>query len=234
MRGTFRLERLYEDEFGASRNQNQDGAFFGEPFRETFVYGASAQVEKSFGNRVRLSADFGFDQNRFDFDFGASERFTRVSPVYLQFLIDRQTNPNLEEPPIDPGKGFSWGWDLGAEFQPTDPLNIRFSYERNILTRHDTNLTAFDAHIYSLRTTYQFTRFLSSRTRMDYETVNGSIGTQLLFGWTPNPGTSLFVGYNDFSNYRAFNDFRDQFDTGFRRDNMRFFFRASYLFRKSF
>ncbi len=234
LRGSLGLERLYEDEFGRRRNASQNGAFFGAPSRSAFNYSGSGEISKNFGQRLRLSGELSFRQNSFDLDFGASERFPRVSPAYLQYLLDRVNNPNLAEPPIDPGKGLRWGWELGFEVQPTDPLNVRFEYERSKLVRDDTGLTAFDSHLFSLRSTYQFTRFISSRVRIDYDTIEGSVNSQLLFGWAPNPGTAFFVGYNDASSYRGFNQYTDNFDQGFRRDSNTFFIRATYLFRKSF
>ena len=68
---------------------------------------------------------------------------------------------------------------------------------------------------------------------MDYETIKGTLNSQLLLGWSPNPGTAFYVGYNDNSSYRAFNEFRGRFDDGLRQDGRRFFIRVSYLFRKS-
>ena len=233
-RGGFGLERIYEDEFGTRRGLNQEGAFFGEDFRSAFQFDFEAGISKNFGRKLRLDGELGFFQNSFDFDFGASDRYPRVSPAYIQYLLDRQTNPNLEEPSIDPGKAWGWGWELGIEVQPTDPWNMRFSYDRTILTRKDNDLVAFDSHLFSLRTVYQFTRFTFARARFDYNTVTGSVDSQVLFGWSPNPGTAFYVGYNDASSYRGFNDFTNMFDRGFRRDNATFFVRASYLFRKSF
>ncbi len=234
LRGSVGKEWIYEDEFGARRSSQPVGAFSGLPSRSALQFSASSQLQKNFNNKLRLSGEIAFTKNRFDFDFGASERYARVSPAYLQYLIDRINNPNLEEPPIDPGKGFSWGYELELEVQPTDPLNIRFVYERTKLTRNDNGLTAFDSNLFSLRSTYQFTRFMFSRTRFDYDTVEGALSSQLLFGWAPNPGTAFFVGYNDSSYYRGYNYFNNSFDNAFRRDSGTFYIRASYLFRKSF
>lgn len=227
-------ENIYEDEFGARRNNLQDGAFFGEAERGTFSYSGEAGVDKTFNERISFDVEIGFTANAFDLDFGASDRYPRVSPAYLQYLIDRQTNPNLEEPALDPGKAFLFRYDFGVDLKPTDPLNIRFGYDRRRLTRTDTDLVAFDSNIFSLRTTYQFTRFIFTRTRFDYETIRGSLNSQLLFGWNPSPGKAFYLGYNDNSFYKGFNDFNNQFDTRFRRDGRSFFIRASYLFRKSF
>jgi hypothetical protein len=60
--------------------------------------------------------------------------------------------------------------------------------------------------------------------------VNG----QFLLGWTPNPGTSLYVGYNDDSRFNGHNPFTGQYEPGFRRNGRNFFIKMSYLFRRSF
>ena len=164
-----------------------------------------------------------FTKNAYDLDFGASERFKRVSPAAL-----------IGDDRLDPGKGTLLRYELGLNLQPTDPFNIRFSYDRRQLRRNDTNRIAFDSNIFSLRSTYQFTRFTFVRTRWDYETVAGTVNGQTVFGWSPNPGTAFFLGYNDNSLYRGFNGFNNRFDTGFRRDRRNFFIRISYLFRKGF
>jgi hypothetical protein len=53
-------------------------------------------------------------------------------------------------------------------------------------------------------------------------------------GWTPSPGTSFYVGYNDDMNYNSPNPFTGQLTPGFRRNSRTFFIKMSYLFRKSF
>lgn len=218
----FEFSRIYEDEFGARRNASQQGIFFGESFRKANQFTVDGEIEKTFSKRLSAGAGFGVTTNAFDFDFGASERYPRVSPAALAGSSQ-----------LDPGPGLSFAYGLGVELQPSEPWNIELRYTRDKLRRNDTKRTAFDANIYSLRSTYQFTRFTFARVRMDFETIDGSVNSQLLFGWSPNPGTAVYVGYNDNSNYRAFNAFRNQFDEGFRRDGRTFFLRMSYLFRKS-
>ena len=218
----FESAKIYEDEFGARRNAVQLGAFFGENFRKANQFTTDAEINKTFNKKISANAGFGITTNDFDFDFGASERYPRVSPAALAGSLK-----------LDPGKGFSFKYNFGLSLQPTDAWHIELKYRREKLRRNDNKLIAFDSNIYSLRSTYQFTRFVFTRIRLDYETVDGTINSQLLFGWSPNPGTAFYVGYNDNSNYRAFNEFRDRFDEGFRRDGRRFFIRMSYLFRKS-
>ena len=217
------ISKIYEDEFGARRNSAQQGIFFGEDSRRANQFWGNVNVEKTFNKRISAEAGIGFGQNDFDFDFGASERYPRISPAAL-----------LGSSQLDPGKGFNFGYELELNLQPTDLWSLELSYEREKLRRNDTRLTAFDSNIYSLRSTYQFTRFTFARARVDYETVDGTINSQLLLGWSPNPGTAFYIGYNDNSNYRAYNDFRNRFDEGFRQDGRRFFIRFSYLFRRSF
>lgn len=232
--GGFGVEKLYEEEFGRIRNDNQTGAFFGEGERGAFQYYGDAGTSKTFNKRISVGAGLGFTANSFDLDFGAGPRFSRVSPAYLQYLIDLKADPKLDEPPLDPGKGLRFSYYFNINLKPTDPLGISFSYNRSKLTRNDTNLTAFDSNIFTARSTYQFTRFIFTRVRWDYETIERSLNGQMLFGWNPSPGTAFYVGYNDNSYYKGYNYFRDQFDNGFRQDGRSFFIRASYLFRKSF
>lgn len=100
--------------------------------------------------------------------------------------------------------------------------------------RHDTGRTAFDENIYSLRATHQFTRFTFARARIDYTTLNSRVRGQFLLGWTPNPGTSLYVGYNDDLAVNGFSPFTERLEPGFRRNGRTFLVKMSYLFRKSF
>ena len=216
------IETIYEDEFGARRNALQNGAFYGVNFRTANQFSIRTAAEKTFGKRLSIDGGIGMKTNALDLDFGASERYPRVSPA--SFLGITQ---------LDPGNSFSFNYDIGINLQPTDPWSIDLKYVREKLKRNDTNLVAFDSNIFSLRSTYQFTRFVFARVRMDYETIDGTLNSQLLLGWSPSPGTAFYVGYNDNSNYRAYNQYRNRFDDSFRQDGRRFFIRMSYLFRKS-
>src|SRR6266700_8229324 len=88
----------------------------------------------------------------------------------------------------------------------------------------------------SFRSTYQFTRFIFARARVDYDTLSSEARGQFLFGWTPNPGTALYIGYNDDLVRNGINPFTGQFEPGLHRGSggRTFFIKMSYLFRKSF
>lgn len=161
-----------------------------------------------------------------DLDFGTSNpRYPRVSPAALALGQDA---------PLDPGEGNEWVVESNGSYQPTDALRMSLSYTKVRLTRNDTGLAAFDDNIFSLRGTYQFTRFWFARARADYTTLNSRMRMQYLLGWTPNPGTSLFVGYNDDLNRSGLNPFTGDLEPGFRRNGRLFFIKMSYLFRRSF
>ena len=59
------------------------------------------------------------------------------------------------------------------------------------------------------------------------------VRAQFLYGWTPNPNTAFYAGYNDNLNY-GFNAISSAIVPGFRRNGRPFFVNISYLFRKSF
>ena len=143
--------------------------------------------------------------------------------------------PDFAPPPaLDPGTGRQFDVNVGFDYKPVDPLLISLDYRKSKLKRDDTGLIAFDTNIFSLRSTYSFTRFTYVRARWDYDTLVSNASGQLLFGWNPNPGTAFYVGYNDNFNYNGFNPFTNQGEPGFARNSRTFFIRASYLFRKSF
>jgi hypothetical protein len=119
-----------------------------------------------------------------------------------------------------------------TEFKPIDTFTFSLSYSKSKLTRNDTDLVAFDSNIFQFRSTYQFSRFVSIKARLDYNTLSSRVFGQYTFAWTPSPGKALYVGYNDSYNYRGFAFGQQQ--TGFLQMNRTFFIKMSYLFRKSF
>jgi hypothetical protein len=166
----------------------------------------------------------GQGRNAFDFDFGAEPKYPRVSPAAL-------ADPSAA---LDPGPGTSLDLELSGEYHPTNELAMSLSYSKSRLRRNDTRLLAYEDDIYSFHSTYQFTRFLFLRARVDYDTLASDVRGQFLFGWTPNPGTAFYLGYNDDLTRNGFNPFNGQLEPGFRRNGRVFFIKLSYLFRRSF
>jgi hypothetical protein len=217
-------ERLFEEEFGLQRTSTHTGAFFGRPERSTnqispYIYGGTRPSKK-----YSLNMFLGYGHNSFDFDFGAGPKFIRVSHAAL-------ADPSA---PLDPGPGTSFDINFSADYQPTKPLSMSLSFSQSRLRRSDTGLLAFQDNIYSFRSTYQFSRFVFARARIDYDTLSSEARAQFLFGYTPNPGTAFYLGYNDDLTRNGFSPFTGQLEPGFRRNGRTFFIKMSYLIRRSF
>ncbi|HEX8845447.1 MAG TPA: DUF5916 domain-containing protein [Pyrinomonadaceae bacterium] len=214
----FGYERVFAREFGLDAfagNRSEDSI----RSKNVFAYAGSTPAKKySFFYFI------AYRWGEHDFDFGAGPKFPRVSPAAL-------LDPDA---PLDPGRGNLFYTNGDFTYKATSDLNMTLSFNKNRLTRNDTGRVAFDENIVSLRTTYQFTRFTFARARIDYNSLNSNFRGQFLMGWTPNPGTAFYVGYNDDLNRSFFNPFTGQLEPGFRRNGRTFFIKMSYLFRKSF
>jgi len=241
-------ERVFESEFGPKRQPGSDCVikntctFAGEdnerstPNKGLYVFGGSTPSKK-YNFNFFVSRVWG----TLDFDFGAGPKFPRVSPSALAAaearaagLCDTSPLPAVCLAPQDPGPGDFWHIDGGLTYQPTGKINAQLSLTKERLVRYDSGRTAFDENIVSLRTTYQFTRFLFARGRVDYDSIAANVKGQFLLGWTPNPGTAFYVGYNDDLNRNGFSPLSGQLEPGFRRNGRTFFIKMSYLFRRSF
>jgi hypothetical protein len=234
-------ERLFEEEFGVKRTATQMGAFFGGPERSTRQYFPYLFAGTKPSKKYSINLFTGYGVGSFDFDFGAEPKFSRASP---SAILARQAEQaglcNANPIPVaclglqDPGPGRELNLNLNLSYQPTNALSMSLEYNKDRLVRRDTGLTAFDDNIYSFHTTYQFTRFIFFRGRIDYDTLSSDARGQFLLGYTPNPGTAFYVGYNDDLVRNGFSPFTGQLEPGFRRNGRTFFIKMSYLFRKSF
>ena len=217
-------ERLFEEEFGAKRTATQPGAFFGDD-SERSARGRSVHgfFGTNFSKKFSSFVFAGHRWNVFDFDFGAGPRFPRVSPAGI-------ADPDAA---LDPGPANTFDLGVSIEYKPTAALRASLDYNRNRFTRNDTGRVVFIDNIYSFKSTYQFTRFVFVRARLDYDSLSSSVRGQYLFGWAPNPGTAFYAGYNDDLNYNGFSPFTNHAERGFHRNGRTFFIKTSYLFRRS-
>ena len=242
-------ERVFEEEFGPTRKFFGTGCvltnrctFWGDDSERSSPNGgiyifAGSNVNKRFNFNMFANQAYG----SLDFDFGAGQRFPRVSIPAVTARAAQAAGkctgpapPAVCTAPLDPGPGKFLNFNTGVTYQPLTPLNINVSFTKQRLRRNDTGLIAFDENIVSIKGTYQFTRFIFARGRIDFDSIASNYKGQFLFGWTPNPGTALYIGYNDDLNRNGFNPFTGQLEPGFRRNGRTFFVKMSYLFRKSF
>jgi hypothetical protein len=238
---SFNYERLFEEEFGATRQAPALRCFKAEQLQANSLLHCGFAGDDSERQTMRnnIYGYFGSTPSKkysvyvfaihnwgaFDFDFGAGSKFPRVSPAAL---VDPDTAAR------DPGKGNQLHLESNFAYQPTNALRLTLDYTKDRLVRRDTGRVAYDDNIFTLRGTYQFTRFTFARARIDYDTLAASVRGQFLMGWAPNPGTSFYVGYNDDANYNGFGPFTNRLEPGFRRNGRTFFIKMSYLFRRSF
>jgi hypothetical protein len=207
-------EKLYEEEFGLRRRPTRLGQFFGDATRSTWKQGFYTEMGQNLNKYVFYNAWVSYTNNAFDYFF-----FREQSPgVFKQ----------------DPGPGKSISAGASLDLKPINPLRFSINYQKSRLVRNDNRARTFDSDIVSIRSTYQFSRFLFTRMRLDYNSLGQNYSGQVLFGFNPSPGKAFYVGYNDNVNRDSRNPFTGAFEPGFNRNERSFFIRASYLFRKSF
>jgi Domain of unknown function (DUF5916)/Carbohydrate family 9 binding domain-like len=227
-------ERLFDHEFGATREARPCNpfavedkcTFYGEDNeRSTRKATISGYFGSNYSKKVQFNSQFTYRMGTFDLDFGNGRKYPRVSPAAL--LLG-------EDAPLDPGSGNMLQINSGITYQPTNELRTQFNLVKQRLVRNDNGRTAFDINILTFRGTYQFTKATFARTIVDYNTLSQKARAQFLAGWTPSPGTSFYVGYNDDLNLNESHPFTREIVPGFRRNSRTFFIKMSYLIRKSF
>jgi hypothetical protein len=214
--------RLFEEEFGAKRTGARAGAFFGRAERSTYWNGYTITFGTSPSRKYSANIIVDGSWKVLDYDFGAGPKFPRVSPAAL-------ANPDA---PLDPGPGNTNDITASFVWRPAEAFRASMDYTKSRLVRIDTRRTAYDQNLWSLRASYYFTRFTFARARVDYDTLVARVRGQFLLGWTPHPGTSLYVGYNDDLNYNGYGPFTNRFEQGLRRNRRTFFIKMSYLIRR--
>ena len=240
------FERVYENEFGPIRTPTQGGAFAGPSSERGANFTAvQAFFESTPSKQWYFFAFMDFTWGLMEYDFGAGPDFPRVSQAYLDYLAQCSVNPVsctggpgnppvIRVPGLDPGPGDQLTIESQVRYQPTTAFQTQLNYTKRRLERHDTGLLAFDDNLFSSRSTYQFTRDIFARLRVDYSTLNKRVRSQLVFGWTPNPGTAFYVGYNDDMNYNGYNPYTNVYEPGLHGNGRTFFIKMSYLFKRSF
>jgi hypothetical protein len=224
-------ERLFEHEFGPTRQARACNPFLNCTFyglddeRSTQKQHMSVYGGSNYSKKIQFSAQFIYRFGHLDLDFGNGSKYPRISPAAL--LLGQRA-------PLDPGRGGLLQLSGGVTYQPTNALRMSLNLNKQRLVRYDTGRIAYDINILTFRGTYQFSKATFARAIVDYNTLNARVRSQLLLGWTPSPGTSFYVGYNDDMNYNSPNPFTGQLTPGFRRNSRTFFIKMSYLLRKSF
>jgi hypothetical protein len=203
-------EKIYEEEFGIKRLPTRVGTFSGPGYRATWQNYFSFNLNQNVNKKFNYGLFLGYIKNSFDYFFFDDKGFQ------------------------NPGPGLQLDAEFFGEYKPIEPLRFSFDYRKSRLTRNDNRIRSFDSDIISAKTTYQFSRFVFARVRVDYRADDKNLAGQALFGWNPSPGTAFYVGYNDNFQYNGISPITGLPERGVGRNSRTFFIRASYLFRKSF
>jgi hypothetical protein len=180
-------ERLFEEDFGARRSFDREGAFIGDDserstrFNEVSFYGESTPNKQFF-----LSAFASYKRGEFHLDYDAGPRFLRASPAAL-------LDPDA---PLDPNPGSLFYFESSLSYRPATAFQVAFNYYKSRLERSDNERLAFDDNAFGGRFTYNLTKSAFFRTGVDYSTLTSRMRGQFLLGLISTSGKSLHVAYN--------------------------------------
>lgn len=218
--------------------------------RQDWFLVPSFQFELRGQTRLGISREVSRERlGASDFRKGNLEMFFRTErvkwlTVFAAYNRGRSINFFPAEG-LQPFLGDSRFATLQLTTRPTSQLRIDQTYIFSGLARPGDGATIFNNHILRSRINYQFTRELSLRGIVDYTAVlaNSSLvalqrrkglSTDVLLTYLLNPGTALYIGYND----RYQNVQIDPAGTGiqltgspFHATGRQLFVKASYLFR---
>lgn len=118
------------------------------------------------------------------------------------------------------------------EWKPTEAFRTSLGYTKSRLVRDDTRRTAYDQDLYSLQTARRWGRFGFCRVRADFDSLRSRLRGQLVAGWTPNPGTAVYLGYDDDPQHDGFDPLTRAREPGLVRTGRTLFVKLSYLLRR--
>ena len=131
----------------------------------------------------------------------------------------------------DPFLGRSVNSTVFVNLRPTSRLSADLTLITSRLHDPMTEALVFDVKILRTFTTYQFTNRLAVRNILEYDSLNGTLGANVLFTYRVNAGTVFFIGYDDHYQQGDQLDARRFPTTAFQQTNRAFFTKLSYLFR---
>ncbi len=206
------------------RNHSHRGVLEDEQFRSS--------VNLEFVRGVRFSGGVNRELERYGgIDFQkTSYSFTGRVGGRLATIIGGFNGGDGIYFSADPFLGRSTGGSLELFLRPTSRLRAEL---QTLFSRFADPLgsTVFDVKIYRWRATYQFTNRLLLRHIGEHNTLNGTLGNNLLLTYRINAGTVAFLGYDDRYLRGSLLDAMLFPTRRFERTNRAFFTKVSYLFR---
>ncbi len=133
---------------------------------------------------------------------------------------------------VDPFQGWSVAGTVGATFQPSGRFTENVEFTRTAFDRESTGERVYTINILNTRTTFQFTKELSVRAIVQYDSQETRVLTDFLGSYEPRPGTVVYAGYGSLYRKRAYRepDWVDG-EGDYLTTRRGLFFKASYLYR---
>jgi len=182
----------------------------------------------------RIDRSFGFERWQGErFERGRTRAFGSAQ-IFRWLSIDGSVSAGraVFYDPIDPFQGRSREAGGGFNFQPNGQFSQSISYTHVAFDQEATGDRVFTLDIVNAKTTYQFTRALSLRGIVQFDSSRETVLTDLLGSYEPRPGTVLYAGYGSLIERREFVDGRWVSGQGEYSTSRRgLFFKASYLYR---
>jgi hypothetical protein len=130
-----------------------------------------------------------------------------------------------------PFLGASRNYQVDATFQPIQSLNQTVGYNRAEFDRL-TGEHVYRVDVVNTRTTYQFSRYLSLRAIVQWDSSQRRILTDFLGSFEPLPGTVAYIGYGSLILERQWDGTQFLDAPGRYQTSQRgFFLKASYIHR---
>ena len=208
----------------------------------------NAGVNFSFAKSIRLNAGFSRDMERYggiDFRkeyYALGGNISTIREISFGGFFTYGDKVNYDF--ANPASSFLGTGARGSIFMALRPFS-RLQSQINISTENLVNplgdVEVFDVKIYRALTTFQFTDRLLLRNILEYNTLRGTVGANVLFTYRINSGTVFFIGYDD--RYQQGDLILDAarspaylgnpvfYTTDLLRTNRAFFTKISYLFR---
>jgi Domain of unknown function (DUF5916) len=183
---------------------------------------------------LRIDQSFGFEHwQRERFDTGRFRSFGNVQ-LYRWLFLEGQisTGRAVFYDLVDPFAGESDEMRVGFTVQPNGRLSQTLGFSHVGFDRASTGIRVYAVDILNTKTTYQFTRAMSVRGIVQYDSSRHQVLTDLLGSYEPRPGTVVYAGYGSLIEQRDFVDGRWVTGEGTYGSSRRgLFFKASYLYR---
>lgn len=191
-------------------------------------------VDVQFKREVYFSYYYSFNHDGFagrvfNYHF-QNANFVVSSFKKISFSTRFRWGENINFDPLNPTVGKVFNYDINVTLKPFTRLTSEFLFLKSSLKNKIDGSRFFNQDILRNRTVYQFNRFNSIRSIVEYDTSQRRAGISLLYAYTPSPNKAFYVGYSDLL-FNGLDPLTDQRRPGLFRQSRTLFIKGSYNFR---